>query len=74
MTIVGNRFTMGYEDDEKTQQFLILMSTNFEIKLTNLNYTEMLVKSYKSENINFEELDISQHIDVKFDKLSMEFT
>jgi hypothetical protein len=74
MTIVGNRFTMGYEDDEKTQQFLILMSTNFEVKLTNLNYTEMLVKSYKSENINFEELDISQHIDVKFDKLSMEFT
>jgi hypothetical protein len=74
MTIVGNRFTMGYEDDEKTQQFLILMSTNFEVKLTNLNYTEMLVKSYKSENINFEELDISQHIEVKFDKLSMEFT
>ena len=74
MTIVGNRFTMGYEDDEKTQQFLILMSTNFEVKLTNLNYTEILVKSYKSENINFEELDISQHIEVKFDKLSMEFT
>ena len=65
---------MGYEDDEKTQQFLILMSTNFEVKLSNLNYTEMLVKSYKSENINFEELDISQHIEVKFDKLSMEFT
>lgn len=74
MTIVGNRFTMGYEDDEKTQQFLILMSTNFEVKLTNLNYTEILVKSYKSENINFEELDISQHIEVKFDKLSLEFT
>ena len=69
MTIAGNGLTMYYTcnpNKQRDQIFTILPNTNFKVKLKRINFSPLLEKQYLSEGFDFSDLDISQHINVKF--------
>ena len=76
MKVLGQGFTMSYEKGAgmKCDNFTILPSTNFAIAIERLNYTDKLLKYYLSEGIDFTDLDISQHMKVKFSPFKLSFT
>ena len=76
MTIKGSGFTMSYVKPSgmKAALFTILPSTAFQIDMERLNYTELLSNQYLSKGFDFEDLDISQHIKIRFHAVKLEFT
>jgi hypothetical protein len=76
MKINGHGFTMSYEKPSGMKQvnFTILPSTNFAVAIERLNYSDKLTKYYLSEGFDFEDLDISQHMKVKFSPFKLSFT
>lgn len=54
--------------------FIILPDTNFAIAIERLNHTDLLQKYYLSKGFDFEDLDISQHMKIKFSPVKLNFT
>jgi len=70
MKVKGHGFTMSYTQptlmkfNARTDSFTILPTTDFTVSLEKLNYSPLLEKQFLSENIDFEDLDNSQHLNI----------
>jgi hypothetical protein len=74
MKVAGSGFTMSYTNWSNSQLFIILPYTNFQIEIEKVNYSELLSRYYMTKQFDFEDLDISQKMKIKFSPFRLSFT